>query len=87
MMNIPPSDELQQMLDKRRLLREPLEARMRHFDEGTPALLSSEEMDIQNSLQVASAGEHIICKQADFELAHRFMQENPHRKGFQFMVQ
>jgi hypothetical protein len=64
-------------------LRKPIEERIRHAEEGTPTPLTPENMDFQNSLQVAHAGEHIICKQADFALATRFMEENPHHKGFQ----
>lgn len=83
MMNAKLSDEFQTMLDKMRLLRKPIEDRIRHCDNGTPVLLTTESMDFHNSMQVVSASEHIICKKADFDLAKRFMAENPHHNGLQ----
>lgn len=45
------------------------------FEAGTPVAVSEENMDFQNSLQVGQAREHIVCQQADFELARRFTRE------------
>lgn len=78
--------DLQAMLDKLRPLRESTEAWIRHFGDGTPIVLSSENMDFHNSLQVMSASQHVVCKQPDFALAKRFMVENPHHRGFYFAV-
>lgn len=82
MRGVTSRDEFEEAMNRLRPLRESIEALMRHVDEGTPTLLNSENMDFQNSLQVAFASEHVICKQADFALAQRFMRENPHQKGF-----
>lgn len=81
-----PNDQLKEMLDKVRPIRESIEARIRNCDEGTPTPLTTENMDFYNSMQVANAIEHVICKKADFDLARRFMGENPHHKGLELSV-
>lgn len=83
---IPANDYLQKQLDKLRPLMKSRETWIKHVDEGTPMVLSSENMDFHNSLQVMSASQHIVCKYADFALARRFMIENPHHKGFNFRI-
>lgn len=49
---------------------------------GEPVLLDSDNMDFANSLQVTYARDFIICPQGDFDLAARFMRENPGHRGF-----
>lgn len=83
---VPPNNEIKAALDKMRPLREIIETRIKHADEGTPMPLTSDNMDFHNSMQVANATQHVVCKQADFALAARFMKENPHHKGLQLTV-
>lgn len=86
MMHLAEPEKMAVLIEKLRPLTMVVEGRIRHFEEGTPTLLTAENMDFQNSLQVSNASEHIICKQGDFALAKRFMNDNPHHKGFQMTL-
>lgn len=83
---VPASDELEGMLNKLRPLRQRIERWIKAADEGKPLILAPENMDFQNSLQIANASNHVICKQADFALAQRFMKENPHHQGLRMTM-
>lgn len=54
--------------------------------EGIPLSASNENMDFQNALQVGQAREYLICQEADFDLARRFMAEHPESKGRRIFV-
>ena len=86
MMHLSEPEKMKAYIDKLRPLTKIVQDRIRHADNGTPSPLTAENMDFQNSLQVANASEHVICKQGDFALANQFMKENPHHKGFQMTV-
>lgn len=83
MIGTKQSQNFQKALQDIRALRKPIEDRIKHCDSGTPAPLGAENMDFLNSMQIANAIEHVVCKQADFSLAKQFMAENPNHRGLQ----
>lgn len=72
---------LQEKLEQLRQYRATIENTLSKAAEGVPVSASGENMDFQNALQVGQAREHLICQKADFDLAKRFMAENPNSKG------
>lgn len=72
---------LMEQLKQLREYREAIEDTLNRAAEGVPLSASSENMDFQNSLQVGQAREHLICQEADFDLAKRFMAKYPASKG------
>jgi hypothetical protein len=51
------------------------------FERGEPIEMNDENMDYNNSLQMGHAREFVICKNADFLLAKRFVKDFPNHKG------
>jgi len=59
----------------------PAEALLRNVENGTPAAMTAENMDFTNSLQMTYARDYVICKQGDFRLARKFMDDFPCHRG------
>jgi len=72
---------LMEQLKQLQKYRATIEDTLSRAADGVPLSASSENMDFQNSLQVGQAREHLICQKADFNLAKRFMAENPDSRG------
>lgn len=70
-------EQLNQLQEYHATIQETLE----RAAEGIPLSASMENMNFQNALQVGQAREHLICQKADFDLAKRFMAENPASRG------
>jgi len=77
---------LQEQLEQLRKHRATIEDTLTRAAEGVPLSANSENMDFQNALQVGQAREHLICQKADFDLAKRFMVENPNSTGRRFSI-
>lgn len=72
---------LAEQLKQLREHRTTIETILKRASEGTPLSANGDNMDFQNALQVGQAREHLICQRADFDLAKRFMAENPNSTG------
>lgn len=72
---------LMEQLKQLREYRATIQDTLNRAAEGVPLPASIENMDFQNALQVGQAREHLICQKADFDLAKRFMAENPGSRG------
>lgn len=86
MMQLSEPERMAAFIAQLRPLTKTIEDRIDCFERGTPTLLTADNMDFQNSLQVSNAREHVICKKGDFALAKRFMADNPHHRGFQMTL-
>lgn len=86
MMQVSEPEKMAAFIAQLRPLTKTIEDRIENFEKGTPTLLTADNMDFQNSLQVSNAREHVICRKGDFALAKRFMEDNPHHRGFQMTL-
>lgn len=73
--------ELQMRMEKLNELNNSIVLTLRCIENGIPVAANSDNMDFQNSLQVAQANEHVICQQADFAIARRFVNDFPGNHG------
>jgi hypothetical protein len=72
---------LMEQLRQLREYRATIEDTLSRASKGVPLPANNENMDFQNALQVEQAREHVICQKADFDLAKRFMANNPCSRG------
>lgn len=54
-----------------------LQSTLDAIEAGAPVVANNDNMDFHNSLQVANANQHVICRSSDFRLAKKFVSENP----------
>ena len=69
------------MLEKARGQRVEAKDRIDAIENGTPIPLTDENMDFHNSMTLAFARQFIVCRNSDFDLARRWMQDNPGHTG------
>ncbi|WP_406721099.1 DUF4238 domain-containing protein [Thioclava litoralis] len=81
MVNVANPTLLQEQLAQLRKYRANFENTLSRAAEGVPLSASNENMDFLNALQIGQAREHLICQKADFDLAKRFVAENPNFTG------
>lgn len=74
-------DQMRQQMDTMKTLLRPVNSLLTSFDDGAPVPVNEANMDFHNSLQLNYAREFIICKQGDFKLASRFVDEDPTQSG------
>lgn len=80
MTNVANPDLLKGQLKLIRTEQNKIENHLNCAKQGVPVLVSSGNMDFQNSLQVHQAREYIICQKADFDLAKRLAFEHPNSR-------
>ncbi|NJC06435.1 hypothetical protein GGQ97_002228 [Sphingomonas kaistensis] len=72
---------MKQTMDKLNEVLFPVISMIEAADKGLPQPLASANVDYLNSLQLRAAREFVICQRQDFDLARRFMAENPGHEG------
>ena len=73
--------EQKAMLEKARGQRVEAKDRIDAIENGTPIPLTDENMDFHNSMTLAFARKFIVCRNGNFDLARRWMQDNPGHTG------
>ena len=81
LMGNPHAEEIDVLLEKMRGYRDHLSTFFQAIGMGQPILLTSDNMDYNNSMQVSDARRHIVCPQDDFALAREFMEQHPRSSG------
>ncbi|MBZ0130229.1 MAG: DUF4238 domain-containing protein [Rhodobacteraceae bacterium] len=69
------------MLEKARGQRAEAKNRIDAIENGKPIPLIDENMDFHNSMALAFARHFVVCRDSDFELARRWMNDNPGHTG------
>lgn len=74
-------DHMRSELERINELTKPMDNLMTHADAGTPIVADDGMMDLFNSLQVSYATRHVISPDGNWDIARRFMRNNPGDKG------
>lgn len=73
--------EKKSMLDQARTQHLEVINRIDAIESGTPVLLTNENMDFHNSMTLSFARQFVVCRDGDFDIARRWMKENPGHTG------